>query len=128
MRRTPNFRVESHRITAGQGYAPEFCSDQTYGNNGFFHIPHPTIPDQVIRCLVSDGMGWEHVSVSLPGLDRCPTWDEMCFVKDLFWDDEEVVLQYHPKRSEYVNAHAYVLHLWRPRGMVFPRPPKAMVG
>ena len=40
------------------------------------------------------GMAWEHVSVSRP--DRCPTWDETCAVKRLFWDDEECVLQFHP--------------------------------
>lgn len=30
--------------------------------------------------------GWEHVSVSLR--NRCPTWDEMCLVKDIFWRDD----------------------------------------
>ena len=35
-----------------------------------------------LRVLFSDGLGWDHVSVSLA--DRCPTWAEMCFIKDLF--------------------------------------------
>ena len=39
---------------------------------------------------------WEHVSVSLP--DRCPTWEEMCFIKDLFWNSDECVVQYHPPK------------------------------
>lgn len=55
---------------------------------------------------------WEHVSVSLQ--DRCPTWDEMCSVKDLFWMENECVLQFHPPKSDYINAMPYCLHLWKP--------------
>lgn len=69
---------------------------------------------------------WEHVSVSIP--DRCPTWDEMCFVKDLFWDESETVIQFHPKRSEYVNKHEYCLHLWKPPGGDIQLPPSICVG
>lgn len=56
--------------------------------------------------------GWEHVSISLRA-KRLPTWEEMCLIKDIFWDDEEEVVQMHPKKSEYVNF-AEALHLWRP--------------
>ena len=56
--------------------------------------------------------GWEHVSVEVMAR-RLPTWGEMCFIKDLFWDLEEEVIQIHPKLSEYVNL-AEALHLWRP--------------
>lgn len=51
----------------------------------------------------------------------------MCYIKSLFWDDEEVVIQYHPKKSEYVNLHPYCLHLWKPIGIEIPTPPKEMV-
>ncbi len=54
---------------------------------------------------------WEHVSVS--SLYRCPTWDEMKAVKELFWHDEETVIQFHPRKSAYVSVHPYTLHLWR---------------
>lgn len=56
--------------------------------------------------------GWEHVSVSLRA-KRLPTWDEMNMIKDIFWEDEEEVVQIHPKKSRYVNL-AEALHLWRP--------------
>ena len=56
--------------------------------------------------------GWEHVSISLLAR-RLPTWEEMCYIKDLFWDEEEEVIQLHPKKSEYVN-YVEALHLWRP--------------
>lgn len=56
--------------------------------------------------------GYEHASVSLP--NRCPNWEEMCHVKDFFWDEEEVCIQIHPKKSNYVNVHKTCLHIWKP--------------
>ncbi len=72
--------------------------------------------------------GWEHVSVSAP--DRCPTWGEMCTVKDLFWKDDEMVVQFHPPKANYVNCHPYTLHLWRPtkHKNKLPFPPSILVG
>lgn len=70
--------------------------------------------------------GWEHVSVSLK--HRTPTWDEMCFVKDLFWEEDECVIQYHPAKSDYVNFHPYCLHMWKPIEIEIPKPPSWMVG
>ena len=81
---------------------------------------------QVVFVLASDGMGWEHVSVSRK--DRCPTWEEMCQVKDLFWDDEDVVMQFHVPSKDHVNNHPYCLHLWRPLGQNVLRPDRIMVG
>jgi hypothetical protein len=52
----------------------------------------------------------------------------MCRAKDEFWGPEDEVVQYHPKRSEYVNCHPHVLHLWRPIGAALPLPPSYMVG
>ena len=37
----------------------------------------------------------------------------MCEVKDIFWDDEEEVVQIHPRKSQYVNI-TEAFHLWRP--------------
>lgn len=71
-------------------------------------------------------MAWEHVSVSLP--NRCPTWAEMCAIKDLFWDESDCVVQYHPPKRDWVNNHPYCLHLWRPVGQEIQRPPSLMVG
>ncbi|RQP58000.1 hypothetical protein DF159_20875 [Burkholderia ubonensis] len=93
------------------------------GNNGVFIFQ---LLRNELRAIASDGAGWEHVSVSL--IDRCPTWDEMCVVKAIFWDAEDCVVQYHPPQSDYVNCHPYCLHLWRPVGASVPRPPKFLVG
>lgn len=73
---------------------------------------------------------WEHVSVHARHKDkpRLPTWLEMCRVKDLFWDKDEVVMQLHPAEKDYVNDHAHVLHLWKPIGSTIPTPPPFLVG
>jgi hypothetical protein len=73
-----------------------------------------------------DSDWWEHVSVSAHG--RTPTWDEMCWVKDLFWKEDECVVQYHPPKSEYVNCHPNCLHLWRSIRKKIPIPPSYLVG
>lgn len=75
--------------------------------------------------VFSWGGGWEHVSIAYA--NRTPTWDEMCKVKDMFWNDNECVVQYHPPKSEYVNLHPYCLHLWRQIGNEFQTPPKFYV-
>jgi hypothetical protein len=116
-----------------------FGSDDAYGNNGAFFVPNPhgarTEPSP-LRVIASDGLavpeehqalaGWEHVSVSLP--NRCPTWPEMAYIKGLFWDAADCVVQFHPPESEYVNNHPYCLHLWRPVGHDIPTPPALLVG
>ncbi|OSJ18558.1 hypothetical protein BST63_05275 [Bradyrhizobium canariense] len=52
----------------------------------------------------------------------------MCLAKDLFWHQEECVMQLHPPQSQYVNNSRYCLHLWRPTRQVIPMPPSAFVG
>lgn len=80
-----------------------------------------------LKIIAVDGAetGWDHVSVSVR--NRPPNWQEMSFVKDLFWDAEETVIQFHPPRSEYVNNHPFCLHLWKPPYKV-PLPPSILVG
>lgn len=83
---------EQYRIKVGK-----FASDETYGNNGAFLIPFESYEFTVIA---SDGEGWEHVSVSLP--NRAPNWKEMCYMKNLFWGEDELVVQYHPPKTVYI--------------------------
>lgn len=98
-----------------------FASDESYGCNGQFVIKKMLIQ-------ISDGMGWEHVSVSRKS--RCPSWDEMCYVRDLFWDPGDVVVQLHPPKKDYINNHPYCLHLWRKAGTndFCELPPTELVG
>ena len=71
-------------------------TDASYGNNGIFIITSLKLKRR-LSCIASDGLLWDHVSVSVAG--RCPTWLEMCFVKSLFWDDEDTVIQYRERRK-----------------------------
>jgi hypothetical protein len=118
---------EQYRVVKG-----DLATDPSIGNNGVFIIPHPKIKDYVFAVLASDGMGWEHVSVHLQAkhrsVDRCPTWAEMCFVKDTFWSEGDPCVQFHPARKDYVNNHPTTLHLWRPTSQVLPVPPSYLVG
>lgn len=111
---------------------PILKSSEADGNNGFFIIPHYRINGYQLLIQASDGMGWEHVSVSVGPIGkkqtRCPTWEEMCWVKNKFWDDTDCIVQFHPAKSEYVNLHQFCLHLWRPTDQVIPIPQKIMIG
>jgi hypothetical protein len=118
-------RLEPHRITTGHnGSSPGWSC-------GAFDLPGPCGERLVI--IADDGRdpdpllgGWKHVSVSTRR--RNPNWQEMCWVKDLFWDPEDCVVQYHPPRSVYVSHHPYCLHLWRPLRERLPMPSHLLVG
>lgn len=95
--------------------------------NGIARLKIRTSSDTMeMTVMFSDGMGWDHVSVSTR--IRTPRWEEMAAIKDLFFDPEDVVVQFHPRASEYVNVHKHCLHLWRCQAKEFPTPPKIMVG
>ena len=117
--RKVNKLPNKYRIRTGK-YGSDEKED---GRNGAFIIPIGNIHFNVI---CSDGAGWEHVSVSLPY--RCPTWGEMCVIKNYFFNEDETVVQYHPAKKDYVNQHPYCLHLWRPVGQNIPKPPAILVG
>lgn len=101
--------------------------DDERGNGGAFLIMRKMgIHPIWLRVIASRGLGWDHVSVSLS--NRTPTWDEMEFVKRLFFERDEVAMQLHVPPREHVNNHPYCLHLWRPQAGEIPRPPADMVG
>lgn len=134
MRTRVHHILERHRVIAGR-----FATNR--GDlHGSFVVPCPNAATGVTEWLrllvgtgdmwVEEGMPgppWEHVSVVVCDRERTPTWEEMCYVKGLVWDDEEVVMQLHPKRSEYVDKHRFCLHLWRPVDGSIPTPPKEAV-
>jgi hypothetical protein len=107
-----------------------------YFEHGPYSVKHPRVKDHYFFIILSTGMGWEHVSITLrkvvnrkaKQVERCPTWEEMCFIKSVFWDDEETVVQYHPPKSEWISNHPYCLHLWKPLDEYLPRPTALMVG
>jgi hypothetical protein len=95
---------------------------------GAFNLQGPCGAELVIIAAdagLKIAQGWEHVSVSVR--HRIPNWTEMSFVKDLFWAPEDCVVQFHVPKSEHINRHPNVLHLWRRTAAEFPRPPSILV-
>lgn len=134
--------MEEYRRTTG-----DLGTQAEHGIVGVFIIPRHVLlrnayahTRKAAQVLSDDGTGsiegtprtgWEHVSVSIidkgNGKNRTPYWGEMCAVKDLFWKEDERVVQYHPKEEEYANTHPHVLHMWRPIDEEIPMPPTQLV-
>jgi hypothetical protein len=103
MRSAPNIRAEQYRV----------AGDREMGNNGQFLLP---LRGAALFCQVSDGGGWDHVSVSVDANPRrCPTWEEMCIVCRLFFRSDEWAMQLHPPPDQNINLAEHCLHLWRPQ-------------
>jgi hypothetical protein len=89
---------------------------------GAFEVPCGVI---TLRVIASNGEDWDHVSISVKG--RCPTWQEMEYVKRMFFKPNETAMQLHVKPDDHISVHPFVLHLWRPHKLAIPLPPKIMV-
>jgi len=121
-------------------------ADRLYGTldheralGGAFLVPfssgvsHRVAPRQFIRVIASAGRvqtdpawRWDHVSVSLS--NRTPTWEEMDYIKRLFFHPEEICFQLHVASAEHISNHDYCLHIWRHVDQQIPLPPPEMVG
>lgn len=120
------FLNEGRQKTPSKTVAPQYCTTDADGFMGLFRL---TIDGCLVRCVASDGGGWQHVSVSLEYQpNTCPSWKMMCKIKDLFWEDDDVVIQFHPAKKDYVNHHPGCLHLWRSLDEKQPCPPSIFVG
>jgi hypothetical protein len=101
---------------------------------GAFYIPHPEKGHLKFEIIAADGKEvgdhWEHVSAKVSDINgrlRTPGWAEMDYLKSLFWEPDEVVVQYHINGADKVNNHPNVLHLWRNATLPFPQPPTIFV-
>ena len=100
----------------------------TSGNNGVFWVPYKHRFKRIVTQLAviaSDTKNWEHVSVSLP--NRVPIYAHMRYVKNLFWDENDIVMELHVPLANHINIHPYCLHLWRPTNQTIPLPPMELV-
>lgn len=74
--------------------------------------------------------GWEHIGAYVVNFGerqfpyRIPTSKEMEFLKNLFFEKDEAVIEVHPRKCDYVNINIFMLHLWRPNRISIPVPPK----
>jgi hypothetical protein len=124
MKKSFPLKLEAGRVRHGL-----FASRTEDGGYGCFFVTAPSGEDLKIVSTPGDNpavQGWEHVSVSCRM--RCPTWEEMCFVKDLFWCSDEAVVQFHPPRADYINNHPFRLHLFKPTDQELRLPPTILVG
>src|SRR6185369_18045055 len=115
-------KKEWHHLDKYRGQEPPYTSPKG-ATFGAFQLSQS---GRLLRIIATDGCPnsgetgeWEHVSIHafdpIFKKEMTPTWDQMCFVKSLFWEPNETVIQYHPAESDYVNTHPHVLHLWRPK-------------
>lgn len=106
--------------------SPQLVGGQLFNDtNGVFYV---MIDDKFYNVIASnDEMGWDHVSVSHANF--IPSWETMCKIGDIFFREDETIMQLHPKESEYVNTVSTCLHLWRPtlRGVEIPMPPSEVL-
>lgn len=118
MRKELPEKAEKYRVNKGP-----LASIKEYGCNGLFRIPYRK--KIKLTVIASNGDGWDHVSVSTE--KRCPTWNEMKYIKNLFFKSNETVIQYFPPEIAYVNNCPNCLHMWRKQGHNFELPPTYMV-
>jgi len=78
--------------------------------------------------ICSWGAGWEHVSIMPLKKRIVPSWEDMCYLKDIIFEEDEAVIQIHPPKAEYVNNAPNCLHLWRCRYKDMVLPPSILVG
>lgn len=112
-------KAERWRIKTGQ-----MGSSEIDGFNGCFLVP---LDGELWHVIISDGMGWRHVSISNAQKKVLPNWTVMSRMKDAFFGDESWVVQFHPAKDDYVNTHPYCLHLWESLDEPMPHPSIVLV-
>lgn len=102
--------------------------------DGYFWIPRVNAKGQAFDksakflCRATFAEGWRIVAVNIPAENRSATWEELHWVKKFFWEEDDIVLMFHPGKSTYVGDHSLWLHLWQPERVEekldgFPVPP-----
>ncbi len=116
-------KLRDGRVTRGEG-----ATTALDGPNGIFVVQGPCGERLLIVASEGDEIseGFEHVSVSTRR--RIPNWTEMCFVKDLFWEEEVAVFQLHPPKSTWISNVPNCLHLWHDTRQELRLPPTITVG
>ena len=120
MRPEPNLILEPYRKAH-----PTLGPTPPGTNYGYFVIDGWNVISSGSPDGLGRDMGWEHISVSRP--NRTPDWAAMQRIKELFWGDNETVVQFHPRKDKYVNFHPHVLHMWRRVDVEFELPPRELI-
>ena len=84
------------------------------GNIPFRAWTHGLAGLNVFRSLSkAGGEDWIHISVARR--DRMPTWQELSKVRLEFLGEEIEAYHVIPRKEDYINIHAFCLHIWAPR-------------
>ena len=94
--------IEKHRLKGN----PDYPAGDKGTMQGSFYFE-----EEHLLVVVKSINKWESCEVAVCGFiaggieyaTRCPTWNEMCFVKDMFWSEDEVCIQYHPDKKNYMG-------------------------
>lgn len=89
---------------------------------GKFIIP---FENGTFEVTASNYMGWDHISIVVitkNGMARIAASEEIERLKKMFFGDE-VTIEVHPKKKDYINIDEVMLHVWRPLGKDLPLPP-----
>ena len=100
-------------------FPEQYRVQSVYGLNSFL-VPFNAAKLAVLASIDTDdnGIKWEHVSVSLK--NRIPNWQELKFIKMIFWDPEDEVIQFFMPQSKCVKLYNNCVHLWRPINIKLP--------
>jgi hypothetical protein len=102
----------------------KYASEDTDGWNGQFTVP---IRGEVYLVMISDGLGWRHLSISNVQKKLLPDWHAMARARDLFFADDSWVVQFHPPKEDHIDDHPYCLHLWESLHEPMPHPSFVLV-
>lgn len=89
--------------------------------------------DDLTRAAILDSRGWRHepsgfivsatidntakfgplIHVSMSYPDHDPSWQEIKWVRELFYNTETDVMMVLPREELYVNFHQHCFHLWQ---------------
>lgn len=83
--------------------------DEFKSPSGFGYIKYGDLK-VIISGTEYDGEWWLHLSASRTR--SIPSHEDLKEVKDLFIGRENLAVQVFPPKSEFINLHPYVLHLW----------------
>lgn len=112
-------RANRWRIRKGK-----FASTEVDGWNGHFLVP---LEGELWLVIISDGLGFKHLSVTNAQKKILPGWNILTRLKDLFYGDDEWAVVYFPAKEEYIDDHPYCHHLWCPLNDLLPKPSIVLV-
>lgn len=108
--------IRANRWRVRQG---KYATEDVDGWNGQFLVP---INGEIYLIMISDGMGWKHLSMSNAQKKVLPSWNTMSRAKDLFFADEDWCCQFFPAKEDYINDCEWCLHIWMPLDDELPHP------